>query len=174
MTEFLLEINDSGDTLEINDSADQLLILDDTVPAPPTGGGSGGRAKQVGKSVFATDRSLGERPVLKSSAEAIARLEIKSLVRVFGALLMPLKLRAESLVTPKIPSGYSVSKLFITEKLESIVRIQVKVRDESLATMNLASYLVGAVAELKTHFKTLAKLKKLEMLHDIFKNMDKE
>jgi len=31
MPEFLLEINDAGDTLEINDSTDQLLILDDQV-----------------------------------------------------------------------------------------------------------------------------------------------
>ena len=183
MVDFLLEINDSGDTLEINDSNDQLLILDDTIVAPAEGGQSGGSSKQVGESVFDQDpilkkkkrQALGERPIIKSTGESVGLITIKANVTSFGSLLIPLKSVSECIVTPRVAIAISVSKITITEKIRADAPILTKFVSEAVCRINPFYYFAdGLVTELSELKDSMIKIEKLKLLTELYKMMEKE
>ena len=196
MVDFLLEINDSGDTLEINDSNDQLLILDDTIPVPAQGSGSGGSSKQVGVSVHEHDQTrkkkktpkddVGERLRVKSIAESISKLQTKSMVSAFGSLVIPTRFRAEAIIKPIMALAISLGGIVITEKIPATAKMYHQVTNEAVCSMNpLYSLLskngffmlppnhnlMGEMTDLKDSIK---KLEKIRLLHDMFKLMDEK
>ncbi len=184
MADFLLEINDSGDTLEINDSNDQLLILDDTIVAPAEGGQSGGSSKQVGESIFDHDQSipkkkkrvaLGERLVIKSRAESIGKIHTKSITSAFGSLVIQFKAISECIVKPRLALAISVSSLVITEKIRSNAQIVLQEVGEAQCKMNPMSFIInGILSELIKHQEASTKIEKIKLLHEIFKNIEDE
>jgi len=175
MAEFLLEINDAGDTLEINDSADQLLILDDTITAPAVGGGEGGRSTQKGVSVFDQDRSLGERPIKKAPAKSEAKLLVHVEAKSKGLILIPLKAFSESLITKSLGRGISVSKIMVTEKIHTIARIRLQEKFESYGYIHRGELIANAtklLTKTTSHLEKLRKLTKLSMLFNLAESID--
>jgi len=168
LAEFLLEINDAGDTLEINDAADQLLILDDTIVAPELGGSSGGKSTQKGVSIFDQDRSLGERPKKKAPAKSEAKLLVRVESKSKGLILIPIKAFSESLITSGLGRGISVSKIMVTEKIHTIARIRLQEKFESYGYIHRGEIIANATKALNKTISHLEKLKKLTKLNLLF------
>lgn len=168
MVDFLLEINDAGDTLQINDAADQLLILDDTI-LPPQGGSSlGGKAKKK-KGYQLTD--LGPRPHVLQKGESISQLVIKPINKSKSRLNITIFGESLYKAVPIVSIGASISKIVFQSENKSKSKLALKSSGQSWGVVHPSirmEQMLKKTTGIQKALKALSYLNMLESLDDMY------
>jgi len=167
----------AGATILIANGSGNLLIAPSTPEPIIVGGPSGGKSTQKGVSIFDQDRSLGERPVKKAPAKSQAKLIVRVESKSKGSILIPIIARAESIVTPRLGRGLSVSKLVKLERFESQARIKIVMRGLSEGYLDhnvLIARALHSIEKLKKLFKITMLSNYSETIDNIYQDLKPE
>jgi len=160
---FLLKEDGDFLLLETGDK----LILEDIISVEE-GAESGGRTTQKGVSIFDKDRSLGERLRKRAPAKSEAKLVVHVESKSKGSILIPIKAKSESIITPRLGKALSISKLVKLERFESRARIKILIKNESMGVIHPSAIMARTYHSIEK----LTKLNKLSLLVELTKTID--
>jgi len=164
---FLLQEEGGKIILEVGDGS---AILLESSFGEAGGGTTGGKTKQVGKSVYDLDPSL-DRKTKKKRDETVSNLLIRTRAKVSAKLSFELKQQAWGTVKPdywKRKEGISLSKIIIPALEESQASVKIKQISKGINRLPQRWYLKIQAERINNAIKNRTKLKKLETIMKLY------